>query len=123
MVVLFTVTARHLDHTTMSVLLVGTSRLVRQAVLVEEDVALNSFRFPLRALVLVFFRPKPDTFNFDAADPGPPPCWQPLSSLRAIISPSPSYHTSRFHHLFSPQPLPSLSQGDALTLTASSNTD
>jgi hypothetical protein len=39
----------------------------------------------------------------------------PLSSLRAVISPSPSYHTSRFqfHHFFSPQPLPSLSHGDA----------
>jgi 1-phosphatidylinositol-3-phosphate 5-kinase len=61
---------------------------------------LNYCLFSLRALVLVLFRPNPvslDTFNFDAAESPSTP--SPLLSLRR--------HTSRFHHLSSPQSLPS----------------
>jgi hypothetical protein len=87
--------------------------LVFKLHVVEEDVALNYHIFSLCALSL--FRPNPDsldTFNFDAAEPPYTP--PPLSFLRR--------HTSRFHHLSSPQSLPSLSQDDAFTLTASGKT-
>ena len=131
LLLLFTVTARrHLDHydklgsRSRNFASSLTSRPRRGGRRVE----LLSFPFARSRARFLFVRNP--TLSIDAAEPGPgPPCTgtseSPLSSLRAIISPSPSYHTSRFqfHHFFSPQPLPAFSQGDALTLTASSNTD
>ena len=80
-----------LTTTTNSVLVVGASRLVRQAVLVEEDVALNSFRFPLRALVLVFFSSQTRHFQLTPRGPGP--------GRRALAPPSRRYHLSALSSL------------------------
>jgi hypothetical protein len=92
-------------------IVVGTSPVFKQAVLVEEDVTLNFFSFLFARSRARSFSSQSrlstlDTFNFDPAEPPSTP--SPQSSLRS--------HTSWFHHLSSVSPL--RSQDDAFTLTA-----
>jgi hypothetical protein len=71
-------------------------------------VALNFFLFSLRALVLILFRPNPDSLT----GTDPPLTRRPLRPRRCLSVAIPL----GFTHLSSPRSPPSLSQDDAFTL-------